>query len=98
MILTLTEKEILEKLLKSTDILIEEKLKSLKFNYYIEGKIVSINEDGKYTVRINGEDETLSARSGLTLLVGEVVLVCVPNGNESFKFIDLKRPYQLLGV
>lgn len=84
--------EIQDQILKSIDIMIKEKLKNLKFNYYIEGKIVSINS-GVYTVKINGEDETLSARSGLTLSVGEVVLICVPNGNTSFKFIDMKKPY-----
>lgn len=85
--------EIQDEILKSINIMINKRLKELKFNYYIEGKITTVNGDGTYTVKINGEDETLSARSGLTLAVGEVVLICVPNGNTSFKFIDLKRPY-----
>lgn len=85
--------EIEEKLLKSIDILIDGKLKKLKFNYYIEGKIISINSDGTYNVKINGSDEKLSTREGLSLVVNDVVLILVPNGNTSFKFIDIKRPY-----
>lgn len=82
-----------EEILKSINILVDKKFKSLKFNYYVEGKVLSKNLDGTFLVVINGEQENLTARSGLSLNVNDVVLVLVPNGNTSFKFIDLKRPY-----
>ena len=81
-----------EELLKSIDILINAKMKNLKFNYYIEGKIISSNSGGTYNVDINGFTEVLKARQGLSLSKNDVVLILVPNGNTSFKFIDLKRP------
>lgn len=81
-----------EEILKSINILVDKKLKSLKFNYYIEGKITAVNSNGNYKVLINGEYEDLTAREGLSLKVNDVVLILVPNANTSFKFIDLKRP------
>lgn len=81
-----------EEILRSINILLNKKLKSLKFNYYIEGKITAVNVNGSYKVLINGEYEDLKAREGLTLKANDVVLILVPNANTSFKFIDLKRP------
>lgn len=82
-----------EEILKSINILVDKKFKNLKFNYYIEGKVLSKNLNGTYLVIINGEQENLKARSELNLNINDVVLILVPNGNTSFKFIDLKRPY-----
>ncbi|MDI9215994.1 hypothetical protein [Clostridium tertium] len=82
-----------EEILKSVEVLVDSKMKNLKFNYYVEGKIVAVNSDSTYNVKINGDTEKLKARQGLTLNVNDVVLVLVPNGNTSFKFIDIKRPY-----
>ena len=79
-------------ILKTIEILLENKIKKLKFNYYIEGKIVEVIGDGRYKIIINGEEDIVNARNGLDLSVNDVVLILVPNGNTSFKFIDLKRP------
>lgn len=84
-----------EKLIKAIEIIVEEKIrKKSKFNYYIEGKIVDVKDtDGVCTVKINGENSDIKYRDGLSLSVGDVVLVLVVNGDYSRKFIDLKRPY-----
>lgn len=80
-------------ILDAIDIMVNEKLSSLKFNYYIEASIEAINDDGTYEIKFN--DQILSkikAKEGLSLSTNDIVLVCVVNGNFSNKFIDLKRP------
>lgn len=80
-------------ILDTIDIMIQERLKKLPFNYYIEAKIETINNDGTYNIEWNGAIlNNVKARNGLTLNVSDIVLVCVVNGNFSNKFIDLKRP------
>lgn len=84
--------DIQTKLINAIDIVIGEKLKHLSFNYYIEGKVVSVNGN-KATCIINGTETDIPIRKGLTLNVNDIVLILVPNGNYSKKFIDLVRPY-----
>jgi len=79
-------------LLENIDKLIFYRIKNIKCNYYKEGKIQTDNGNGTYDVLINEDTFTLKARAGLTLAVGDIVYVMIPNGNESFKFIDMKRP------
>jgi len=86
-------KRLTEEVLRAVDIIIETALKQLAFNYYITGRIKTINGDGKYLVTIDEKDETLKAREGVTLISGDIVFITVPNGNRSHAFIDCKRPY-----
>lgn len=79
-------------IINAVEKLINIKFKELKFNYYKEGKIQTDNGDGTYNVLINEEIFTVKARAGLTLSVNDIVYIMIPNGNESFKFIDMKRP------
>lgn len=80
-------------ILDTIDIMIQERLKKLSFNYYIEAKIETINNDGTYNIEWNGTVlNNIKSRDGLILNVGDIVLICVVNGNFSNKFIDLKRP------
>lgn len=82
-----------EALLKSIDIMIEERIKKLKFDYSIEGSIVSFNDNGTYNVDYNGNIlKNIKVRQGLDISVGDIVLIKILNGNFSNKFIDLKRP------
>jgi len=82
-----------ESLLNGVKKIIEQKIKQLKFNYYITGKITAINIDGTYDLTYNGEALTnIKAREGLTLIIGDIVYICVVNGNFFEKFIDCKRP------
>lgn len=90
----MNQKDIENYILDSIDLLIEERFKMLsKGNYYIEASILSNNIDGTCDIEFN--EQTLSniqKRSGLSLDINDVVLVCIINGNFSNKFIDLKRP------
>lgn len=82
-----------EALLNAIQILINANNKKLKFNYYIEGTILSLNQDGTCNVDHNGETlKSIKTREGLSLSINDIVLICVINGNFSNKFIDLKRP------
>lgn len=90
----INQSEIENNLLDAIDIMIHERFKELvKSNYYIEASITKNN--GNNTYEINYNDSILPSvkvRQGLALQVGDIVLVCVVNGNFSNKFIDLKRP------
>ncbi len=68
-------------------------LSGLSFNYYITGKIKTVNGDGTYVVTINEKDDTLKAKDGVTLTVGDIVLIMIPNSNRSHAFIDCKKVY-----
>jgi ribosomal protein S1 len=79
-------------ILDAIQVVIKKFLKNLKYNYYVTGKITSVNSDGTYGVQINGVVSNLPARPGSTFSVGDVVYVMVVNGNYSFKFVDCKKP------
>lgn len=81
-------------ILDAIDKMIHERFKKLsKFNYYIEAKIETVNEDGTYDIEFQETVlKNIKAREGLTLNVGDIVLVTIVNGNFSNKFIDCKRP------
>lgn len=87
-------RDIQEKLLEIIDLMIEERFKTLsKFNYYIEAVVKTNNPDGTCNIEHNEQVlNNVKKRTGLTLAINDVVLVCVVNGNFSNKFIDLKRP------
>lgn len=79
-------------LINAIEIVVGEKLKHLSFNYYIEGRVVNV-EESRATVTINGTNTSVSIRKGLTLNPNDIVLILVPNGDYNRKFIDLIRPY-----
>lgn len=86
-------KDIQEQIYKAIDKITDSKLSSLSFNRYIEGRIVSIDTvNKKCTVKINESESTIPYRDGLTLAIGDVVMIMIPNNNFSAKFVDLKRP------
>lgn len=86
-------KDIQEQIYKAIDKITDSKLSSLSFNRYIEGRIISIDTvNKKCTVKINDNESTMPYRDGLTLAIGDVVMIMIPNNNFSAKFVDLKRP------
>lgn len=54
------EKQIRENIYQTVDIILEERLKSLSFNYILEGTIISKNKDNSYEVKINDDICTLN--------------------------------------
>lgn len=84
--------DIQAKLINAIDIVIGERLKHLSFNYYIEGKVISAS-DKTATCMVNDSKIDVPIRIGLSLKKNDIVLILVPNGNYSKKFVDLIRPY-----
>lgn len=80
-----------EALLKSIDMLINERMSKLQYSYFLEGIIKTVNLDNTYTTTINGEDFILKSADGKSFIVGDIVDVCVRNNNFSRKFIAWKR-------
>ena len=80
-----------EELLKSIDMLIKERMDKLQYSYFLEGVVKTVNIDDTYIVTINGEEFTLKAIDDKSFIVGDIVDVCIKNGDFSRKFIAWKR-------
>lgn len=83
-----------EEILNTVDIMIEKRFNQMfKSNYYIEATVKKINAGNTFNIEYQeAVIPNVKKRDSLTLSVGDVVLVCVVNGNFSNMFIDLKRP------
>lgn len=90
----MTDKEMQDKILDTIDLMIDKRFKTIaKFNYYIEAKITKKNTSNTYDIDYNDNIiPSVKCREGLSLVVGNIVLVCVVNGNFSNMVIDMKRP------
>lgn len=62
---------------------------------HMEGTISAIPTDGTniYQVLINGEIYKIPAKAGLSLSVGNIVIIQLFNGNINKKWIDCVRPW-----
>lgn len=62
---------------------------------YIEGFITALPSSGSniYTVMINNEEYQVPTREGLNLVLHDIVIIALCNGDFSKKWIDLKRPW-----
>lgn len=82
-----------ESIFNAIDTIINRRLKDLKFNYYIQGKVLAINPNG--TVNIDYHNQTIpnvKVKAGVNLSVNNIVYVCVPNNELSFLFVDCVMP------
>lgn len=80
--------EFQEQIYKTIDILVEEKLKTLKFNRSKKGKVLSVN--GNYCiVEIDGEGYTCKIRKDLQVEIDDIVYVSYPENDESDKYVDI---------
>ena len=83
------EKKAQDALLEAIDIMIENKLKKLNFNYYVDGVIQSKNNDNTYDVLINGAVyKNIPSKHNFDYSVNDTVQILVKNGNWNKKFID----------
>lgn len=86
------EKQTQDALLEAIDIAVENKLKKLGFNYYVDGVIKGKNTDNTYNVLINGEIyNNVPSKNNFEYSVNDVVQVLIKNGNWNKKFIDDKK-------
>lgn len=78
-------------ILDACRIIVENQIKNLKFNYYIDGIITKKNDDGTYNIKNSGNTfENIKARTGLALSEGDSVQIMIKNGDFNNKFIDDK--------
>lgn len=80
-----------DKILETIEIMINEKINSLKFNYVIDGTIIEVVDANTYKVNLFDNIETLKSMNGQEYLVGDIVYVIVFNSNYSDKKILCKR-------
>lgn len=80
-----------DKFLDAIEIMINEKLKGLKFNSVIDGTITEVINSNTYKVDILNNIETLSCVNTQEYLVGDIVYVIIFNNNFSDKKILCKR-------
>jgi len=68
--------------------LFEERIKKLKFDYTLTGKVVSIATDNKSAmVEINGNESKCLIKDGIAFIVGDIVLITVIQNDYSRKVI-----------
>lgn len=79
-----------DKILEAIEIMIDEKIKSLKFNYVIDGTITEVIDTNTYKVNLFDNIETLKSMNGQEYTVGDIVYVIVFNDNYSNKKILCK--------
>lgn len=80
-----------EAILEAVNIVVEQKLKNLGFNYYVDGVIKKDNGDGTYNVLINGiVYNNIPSEHKLIYSVDSTVQILIKNGDWNKKFIDDK--------
>lgn len=83
------EKKTQNALLEAIDIMIENKLKKLNFNYYVDGVIQSKNDDNTYNVLINNTlYKNIHSEHHLNYSVNDTVQILIKNGDWNKKFIN----------
>lgn len=86
--------EMQKELLNSMYIIANKVMKSCSYNYFIEGKVISVDSSNRKCVcKINDQNITLPYRQGLTLAENNIVLIMIPNGVFENKYVDTIRPY-----
>ncbi|MBS4539829.1 hypothetical protein GOQ27_15245 [Clostridium sp. D2Q-11] len=79
-------------ILEACNILIDAKLKSMKFNKTLEGKVTEVIDSSTYKVNINNEEYKIRKLNDDIYQVGDIVFVLIINNNFSNKVILSKRP------
>lgn len=79
-------REALDNILKAINNIVEPTVKKLKYDKTFRGKVMSVLENGRYEIQVNGASYTLPY-SG-TLEVNDVVRVRVPLNNFSDAYIE----------
>ena len=74
----------IEQLLKSIDFMIKSALKETTKIY--NGFVVSNNNDGRWNVKYNGETHPIQAYGAAVPMVGMIVKVIVPQGNQALSW------------
>lgn len=79
-------REALDNILKAINNIVEPTVKKLKYDKTFRGKVMSVLENGRYEIQVNGASYTLPYSE--TLEVNDVVRVRVPLNNFSDAYIE----------
>lgn len=79
-----------DKILEAIEIMVDEKINSLKFNRVIDGTITEVIDTNTYKVNLFDNIETLKSMNEQEYMVGDIVYVIVFNDNYSNKKILCK--------
>ena len=79
-----------DKILEAIEIMVDEKINSLKFNRVIDGAITEVIDANTYKVNLFDNIEILNSMDGQEYAVGDIVYVIVFNNNYSNKKILCK--------
>lgn len=79
-----------DKFLEAVEIMIDEKINSLKFNRVIDGTITEVVDTNTYKVNLLNNIEILNSMNGQEYAVGDIVYVIIFNDNYSNKKILCK--------
>ena len=92
----MNEKKMQDALLEAIGVMIDNKLKKLKFNYYVDGVINKVNNDKTYSVLINGATyENIPSKNNFAYQVGDSVQILIKNGDWNKKFIDDRTAHNM---
>lgn len=72
--------QIKDSILKSIEILVNEKTSKLKFDKTFKSTVWKINENGTYQIRYLGQPYNVQNALGTTLSLGQSVWVKIPSG------------------
>lgn len=79
-----------QKIIDAIEIILEERISRLKFNYMVVGLITEVIDVDTYKVNIFDNIETLHSMNGHQYQVGDIVYIVVWNNNYSDKTIVCK--------
>ena len=82
--------EFQDKIFEAIQLVVQEAIKKLKFDYTIIGKVVG-EEGGLYNVEYMGQIYPTQARPGLVISTGTIVYVKIIQGDFAQRFIDFAK-------
>lgn len=78
-----------DEIVKYVQTYVDSMMNKLKYDKTIVGKVVSISEKNAQ-VETGGNKITCRIKADITITVGDVVLVKIPNNNKNLKYVDGK--------
>lgn len=79
-----TNEDAIQKLIEGFSILLKEAIKNTTKIY--SGVIISQGSNGKWNIRYNGETHLISSYGNITPVIGNMVKVIIPDGNQNLAF------------
>ncbi len=75
-----------EEIYKTVDIIVQNRLKDLKFDKTKKGRVISVDNEN-CMVLIDGEEYNCKIKKGLCVVINDIVLVTFPLNNSVSKYV-----------